>query len=169
MIINQKDLLALKPLDPMIEDKRKAHGVSWGLSEAGYDVRIKQDIHFYWNSGYPEIVIEDPTTGTKETIYDTFCLASTIEQFQLPNSLLGIVHDKSTWARTGVAVQNTVIEPNYKGYLTLEITFQRRHDVHIPAGSGIAQILFHEIKTPMSYNGKYQNQEDKPVDAIWEK
>jgi dCTP deaminase len=51
-----------------------------------------------------------------------FMLAATIERFQMPDDLMGIVHDKSTWARRGLVVQNTVIAPGWHGYLTLELT-----------------------------------------------
>lgn len=169
MIINKQDLLLLSPLFPMFDSKQVGNGVSFGLTEAGYDVRIAQEIQFFWNSGFPEIHIFDPVSQEKKVIHDTFTLASTIEMINMPNNLVGIVHDKSTWAREGVAVQNTVLEPGWKGGLTLELNFQRRKDVKIPFGSGIAQILFNEIKTPTAYNGKYQNQGKEPQEAIWEK
>lgn len=168
MIINGKDLYELKPVSPMIDHKEKLHGVSYGLAEVGYDIRVAQDIHYYWNGGNPEIHITDPISGTKKVVYDTFTLASTIESFSMPDFLVGIVHDKSTWAREGVAVQNTVIEVMWKGVLTLEISFQRRNEVHIPAGAGIAQVIFHQVKNPACYNGKYQNQKAEPQEAIWE-
>lgn len=111
MIINGKDLYELKPVSPMIDHKEKLHGVSYGLAEVGYDVRVAQDIYYFWNDGNPEIHLVDPITGSKEIIRDNFTLASTIEHFDMPDFLVGIVHDKSTWGRAGVAVQNTVIEP----------------------------------------------------------
>ena len=54
-----------------------------------------------------------------------FLLAATVERFQMPNDLMGIVHDKSTWARRGLVVQNTVIEPGWHGYLTIEVDQSR--------------------------------------------
>ncbi len=84
----------------------------------------------------------------------------------MPDYLVGVVHDKSTWARRGLSVFNTVLEPGWKGFLTLELVYHGRDRLHIPAGSGIAQVLFHETMDYASYDGKYQNQADKPVGAI---
>lgn len=121
-------------------------GTTFGLGPAGYDVRIAE-----------KIVLE----------YGDFALASTIEKFNMPNNVLGIVHDKSTWARRGVAVQNTVIEPGWNGYLTLELTMHRRIGLEIMAGCGIAQIIFHKLDHPtmIPYTGKYQNQKSGPQEA----
>jgi dCTP deaminase len=95
-----------------------------------------------------------------------FALASTIEEFQMPTDMVGVVHDKSTWARKGLSVFNTVIEPGWKGFLTLELVYHGRDILAIPAGSGIAQVLFHNTAFTASYDGKYQNQADQPVEAI---
>ena len=96
-----------------------------------------------------------------------FILASTVEYFDMPNDLVGIVHDKSTWARRGLAVQNTVIEPGWRGYLTLELTMHAWRFQRIRAGTGIAQIMFHRLDQPAEkpYSGKYQNQERGPQPA----
>ncbi len=94
-------------------------------------------------------------------------LASTIERFKMPNNLVGIVHDKSTWARRGIAVQNTVIEPGWEGWLTLELTNHGPEPVLLKRGMGISQILFHLLDEPteIPYEGKYQDQERGPVAA----
>ena len=73
---------------------------------------------------------------------------------------------KSTWAREGLSVFNTVIESGWNGFLTLELVYHGQKDLHIPAGSGIAQVIFHQLHEPGYYQGRYQNQADKPVDAI---
>lgn len=83
----------------------------------------------------------------------------------MPPYLVGIVHDKSTWARRGLSVRNTVIEPGWHGFLTLELVYDGNTRLTIPAGAGIAQIIFHELASPANYDGKYQNQPDKPVQA----
>jgi len=95
-----------------------------------------------------------------------FVIASAIEQFQMPSYLVGIVHDKSTWARRGLSVFNTVIEPGWCGFLTLELVYHGRQVLHIPAGTGIAQVVFHRTTERASYDGKYQGQPDRPVEAI---
>jgi dCTP deaminase len=146
MIINGKSLLDDDPLWPMTSLKVRAQGVSYGLSEAGYDIRIKQDVWLFPGK--------------------SFALASSIEKFRMPNDLVGIVHDKSTWARRKLSVFNTVIEPGWVGFLTLELVYHGWKPLHIPAGAGIAQVIFHETTLPASYNGKYQNQENRPVKAI---
>ena len=161
MIINGASLLEAAPIHDMVLGKMVGPGgTSFGLGEAGYDIRIKQEIHFQ-NAGshYIHLTSEDSGVGR-------FCLASAIEKFQMPDNLTGVVHDKSTWARKGLSVFNTVIEPGWKGYLTLELVYHGEEDLIIPAGAGIAQVLFHQNSDPAAYDGKYQNQEDKPVAAI---
>ena len=146
MIINGKSLLRCKPLTPMLDSKQREHGVSYGLSEAGYDVRIKQDVRL--------------------SPKNRFSLASTVERFTMPSHLVGVVHDKSTWARQGLSVFNTVIEPDWEGYLTLELVYHGNGELVIPAGAGIAQILFYALLENASYgDGKYQGQPDHPVEA----
>lgn len=146
MIRNGKNLVRDMPVSPMLETKERAHGVSYGLSEAGYDIRIKQDVTLH--------------------PFKRFSLASTIEHFHMPYDLVGIVHDKSTWARRGLSVFNTVIEPGWKGYLTLELVYNGWKPLHIPAGAGIAQVIFHQTELHAHYQGKYHNQPDRPVPAI---
>lgn len=168
-VINRGHLLRASPLVVMAEQKMTGPGgTSWGLGEAGYDIRIKQDIHFKAVEGhvYPShngrYVSVDGETYTR----GRFALASAIEEFRMPADLLGIVHDKSTWARRGLSVFNTVIEPGWNGFLTLELVYQGEGELIIPAGAGIAQVIFHEVKEKAWYSGKYQNQGDKPVAAI---
>jgi dCTP deaminase len=89
-----------------------------------------------------------------------------VERFEMPNHLVGVVHDKSTWARQGLSVFNTVIEPTWSGYLTLELVYHGNGELLIPAGAGIAQVLFYSLLHEASYgDGKYQNQPDEPVGA----
>ncbi len=127
-------------------------GMSYGLSSAGYDIRLDQTI-----------VIRP----------GEFTLASTLEQFDIPDDILAIVHDKSSWARRGIALQNTVFEPGWKGYATLEIS-DHRHEgeaILIPAGAPIAQLVFHQLIVPteMPYSGKYQGQAKRPQVARLER
>lgn len=147
MISNGKALLHEAPIKGMLDHKAREHGVSYGLSEAGYDVRIKQEL----------FLSEDAR----------FSLASTVERFDMPKTLVGVVHDKSTWARRGLSVFNTVIEPGWNGWLTLELVYHGCGTLHIPAGAGIAQVLFSHLEWPADYgDGKYQNQENEPVGPI---
>lgn len=135
---------------PFVEEKIiHPCGMSFGLSAAGYDVRIAQG------------AILKP---------GDFLLASTVERFAMPDWIVGIVHDKSTLARLGIALQNTVIEPGWEGWLTLEITNHGPEPVELVKRQPIAQVLFHALDQPTArpYSGKYQNQKEGPQAAIRE-
>jgi dCTP deaminase len=172
MAINGRILLEAAPIKDMLNHKVRTNGVSHGLSEAGYDIRIKQDVYFY--PYLPEAYIQSNPVSIGTTVVDgqevegRFALASAIEEFNMPPNLLGIVHDKSTWARHGLSVFNTVIEPGWRGFLTLELVYHGQKDLYIPAGSGIAQVIFHAVSCPTQYEGKYQDQKDQPIDPIFE-
>lgn len=142
-------------IDPCCERTRHG-GVTFGLSSAGYDVRVEFD-----EEGLQGELVLEP---------GQFMLASTIEKFRMPNDLVGIVHDKSSWARRGLAVQNTVIEPGWTGWLTLELTNHGSEPLFLERGVGIAQILFHRLDFPTEqvYEGKYQAQKRGPVEAVSE-
>ena len=160
MIASGQTLRKLQPLIPFCK-RTRFNGMTYGVGPAGYDVRIDQDVIL-------------PPGG--------FALASTIEEFDMPLDLLGIVHDKSTWARLGLTVQNTVLEPGWKGFLTLELTnhnppvpwwkFRDREKgvIRIARGTPIAQIIFHYTDEPVErgYSGKYQHQKRGPQEAILE-
>jgi len=163
MIVNGASLLLAAPIKNMLSGKEREHGVSHGLGEAGYDITIKQSIDFR--------ISQDPHIGRSVRVdgvleAGSFCIASAVEEFQMPNNLVGVVHDKSTWARRGLSVFNTIIEPGWFGHLTLELVYHGTKPLFIPAGAGIAQVIFHKIQLPASYDGKYQGQADKPVGAI---
>lgn len=168
MYVNGKNLLKLAPIANMVARKKKFEGTSFGLSEAGYDIRVKQKIEFI-NDQYGDrhIIVTDPDTNKCKVFKGNFCLASSFERFQMPLKVVGTVKDKSTWARRGVSVFNTVIEPGWNGYLTLELVFHGQGSMEILPGQGIAQVLFGRLEEEGDYgNGKYQNAADKPQDAI---
>jgi len=166
MFINGNSLLKAAPIKDMFTDKQRFEGTSHGLAEAGYDIRIKQNISFFPNTpkGGPGILVTERNQSILRQ--GRFCLASAIEEFQMPNNLVGGVKDKSTWARQGLSVFNTVIEPGWNGFLTLELVFHGNEEVNIVGGQGIAQVLFGLLTESGDYgDGKYQNQEDRPVTA----
>lgn len=169
MIINGHDLFVAAPIKDMVPEKVVAHGMTYGLGEAGYDIRIKQEIRFYpvnFTSGSAKFFVATLDQGFVDTeVEGRFTIASAIEEFHMPDNLLGRVCDKSSWARKGLSVFNTVIEPGWKGYLTLELVYHGNTELFIPAGAPIAQVLFEEVKNPAKYVGRYQNQEDKPTPA----
>ena len=162
-VINGKTLLAKAPIREMIPHKLKAHGTSYGLVEAGYDIRIKQEIIFR-----PGMAMGPTIEVDGQLEHGRFTMASAIEEFDMPTDLVGVVHDKSTWARQGLSVFNTVIEPGFKGGLTLELVFHGNEELIIPAGAGIAQVIFTSLAHDARYEGKYQNQSTDPTPAIFD-
>ena len=144
MILSGETIKRLGILYPCNERTIHTSGLTYGLSHCGYDIRVAQDVSFFEYR---------------------FTLASSVEQFTIPDDVMGVVHDKSTWARQGLSVFNTVIEPGWKGYLTLELV-NHYNIVTIKAGTPIAQVVFHQVdeKVP-GYKGKYQNQPNQPIQA----
>lgn len=158
-VINGKTLLRKAPIKDMLSEKVSGYGVSHGLGEAGYDIRLKQDVRFKPGGiGGDHVIV-----GNGDPEWGRFAIASAMEEFQMPSDLVGIVHDKSTWARQGLSVFNTVIEPGWNGFLTLELVFHGSREIFIPAGAGIAQVIFSSLAHDAAYHGKYQDQRDEPV------
>ena len=172
MIINGRDLIAAAPIKDMVPEKVVAHGMTYGCSEAGYDIRIKQEIRFYPVNPDAEFKKFRVMSYTNDSFTSDdegrFILASAIEEFQMPTHLLGRVCDKSSWARKGLSVFNTVIEPGFIGGLTLELIYHGNTELVIPAGAPIAQVIFEEVKNPAQYNGKYQGQSSEPTPSKYE-
>lgn len=142
-------LIEISELNPLItpfHERTVFRGLSFGLSGHGYDIRIAEDIHLAPRQ---------------------FALASSVERFDMHPGLAAIVHDKSSWARQGLSVFNTVIEAGWCGFLTLELINHGPEPIVINRGSAIAQIVFHrlDIPTQQVYSGKYQNQEAGPQPA----
>ncbi len=127
-------------------------GLSGGLSVAGYDVTVEFD-----GTGY---------RGTDTISSGGFMLVSTIERFTMPDWLMGVVHDKSSLARQGLTVQNTVIEPGWSGWLTLELVNHGLKPITLWRGQPIAQVVFHRVEGAEPYSGKYQEQPRGPQEAI---
>lgn len=171
MVINGMKLLFRQPIKDMLPCKEHEHGVSRGLGEAGYDIRIKQEIQFCGLDNVRRYVVstERNADGSIRSYHrknGRFTIASAIEEFDMPTDMIGIVHDKSTWARQGVSVFNTVVECGWKGFLTLELVYHGSENLVIPAGAAIAQVVFHQTAEHQRYTGKYQNQANEPVSAI---
>jgi dCTP deaminase len=122
------------------------NGMSYGLSVAGYDLRIRDGL------------LLEP---------HGFALATTIERFEFPHDVLGVLADKSTWARRGLAVQNTIFEPGWRGYPTIELTNHNAFTLAIEPGMPIGQMIFHKLDraTDIPYTGKYQDQKQEPTPA----
>lgn len=135
-------------INPLCE-RAVIHGMSYGLSAAGYDIRIK------------DALVLAP---------GDFALGTTVEHISLPVDLMAELKDKSTWARRGIAVQNTIFEPGWRGYPTVEVSNHGPHIVRVPAGAPIGQLIFHVLDEPTErpYEGKYQDQPQRPVEALEE-
>ena len=119
------------------------NGMSFGSGSASYDIRLDQNT---------------------ELKPHEFKLASSREYFSMPDDVVGIVHDKSSHARRGVSVFNTVIDPGWRGYLTLEMVNHSEVTVRLSAGDPIAQVILHSLDEPTEkpYEGKYQDQPRGP-------
>ncbi len=148
MILSAQTIRKLGVITPFHE-RTKCNGMTFGLGPAGYDVRIAEDI-WLW-----------PFWGR---------LASTLEHFDIPDDVMPLVMDKSTWARRFVFAGNTVIEPGWRGYLTLELVRMLPWPIRIKAGTPICQIVFLKLDeaTEKPYDGKYQDQRSGAVPAVLE-
>lgn len=143
-VLSAQMIRCLGLVSPLHKAHKDCSGNSIGLSACGVDITIAQSMILY---------------GT------CFRLASAQEYFNLPNNVMGVVHDKSSLARVGLAVQNTVLEPGWRGFLTLELSFHlENHELRLMSGSAIAQVVFHFLDEPtaLPYDGKYQEQEPGP-------
>ena len=162
-------------LDGMIspfEAKQIREGkISYGLSSFGYDARVSDEFKIFTNVN-SEIV--DPknfkptnfvTKNTSECVIppNSFVLARTVEKFKIPDDVLVICLGKSTYARCGIIVNVTPLEPGWEGYVTLEFSNTTPLPAKIYANEGVAQMLFFESdeECETSYkdrDGKYQGQ-----------
>lgn len=155
------------------EDGQKRNGViSYGVSSYGYDIRVADEYKIFTNV-FSAIV--DPKDFNPQSMIDfkgdvcvippnSFALARTVEYFHIPRGVLTICVGKSTYARCGIIVNVTPFEPEWEGYVTLEISNTTPLPAKIYSNEGIAQVLFFEGDEPceISYadkKGKYQNQQ----------
>jgi len=159
-------------IEPFVENQVRDGVVSYGLSSYGYDIRVADEFKIFTNV-FSAIV--DPKNFDNQSMIDfkgdvcvippnSFALARTIEYFRIPRSILTICVGKSTYARCGIIVNVTPFEPEWEGYVTLEISNTTPLPAKIYANEGIAQVLFFDGDEicEVSYadrKGKYQNQQ----------
>lgn len=139
MILPAQTIRALGILSPCCE-RTKENGVTYGLSPAGYDLRIANDIRLW------------PSSSVR---------VDAIERFNMPNDVMGLLFTKSTWARLHIEQAGSVVEPGWRGVLRLEINMHfGTEPIEIKAGTGMVQVVFHRLEAPteMPYAGKYQDQ-----------
>ncbi|NUM43273.1 MAG: dCTP deaminase [Anaerolineales bacterium] len=146
--------------------------ISYGVSSYGYDIRVADEFKIFTNV-YSAIV--DPKNFDTKSMVDfkgdvciippnSFALARTVEYFRIPRSVLTVCVGKSTYARCGIIVNVTPFEPEWEGFVTLEISNTTPLPAKIYANEGIAQVLFFEAdeECETSYadkKGKYQGQQ----------
>lgn len=128
-------------------ERTTAFGMTFAVDPASYDIRVRETISLAPGS---------------------FNLISSLEELDMPPDLSGRVADKSTWARRGLALQNTFIDPGWHGFLTMEVTHRGAAPVQLREGMPIAQIVFELLDQPtaLPYRGKYDAQPAHPVGPI---
>lgn len=164
-----------KMIEPFVERQVKSIDnqkiVSYGLSSYGYDIRVAPEFKVFTNI-HNSIV--DPKNFTEDSFVrlstdvcvvppNSFALARSIEYFRIPRDVLTICLGKSTYARCGIIVNVTPFEPEWEGFVTLEISNTTPLPAKIYANEGIAQVIFFQSPEPcqISYadrNGKYMKQ-----------
>ena len=151
-------------------------GISYGLSSYGYDARVGDKFQVLapdFDAPAKEQTIMDPKAFRMDRMYgvdgdciiepNSFALAHTVETFKLPRDILSICLGKSTYARCGIIINVTPLEPEWEGQVTIEISNTTPYPAKIYAGEGICQFLFFRASgvCKTSYadrKGKYQSQ-----------
>jgi len=159
----------IKPFHPQ---QVKNNNISYGLSSYGYDIRIADEFKIFKGSGKK---IVDPKNVNPDLFGDfkgaaciippnSFILARSLEYFKMPSNVLALCTGKSTYARIGVIVNVTPLEPSWEGYLTIAISNTSKSPAKLYADEGIAQVVFFESDeqchiTYADRKGKYQSQQ----------
>lgn len=168
----RKMALEHRMIEPFAEAQVRQGVISYGTSSYGYDIRVADEYKIFTNV-FSAVV--DPKNFDPRSMIDfkgdvcvippnSFALARTIEYFRIPRSVLTVCLGKSTYARCGIIVNVTPFEPEWEGFVTLEISNTTPLPARIYSNEGIAQVLFFEADEPcdISYadkKGKYQNQQ----------
>lgn len=160
------------PFEPdQVRNSESGKVISYGTSSYGYDVRCADEFKVFTNV---HSTIVDPKNFDEKNFVDiksdvciippnSFALARTVEKFKIPRGVLTVCLGKSTYARCGIIVNVTPLEPEWEGYVTLEFSNTTPLPAKIYANEGVAQMLFFESDEicQVSYSdrgGKYQNQ-----------
>ena len=168
----KKMALEKEMIKPFVSEQKREKLISYGLSSFGYDARVSDEFKIFTNINGSEIV--DPknfkptnfvTKKVSECIIppNSFVLASTVEYFKIPKDVLVICLGKSTYARCGIIVNVTPLEPGWEGNVTLEFSNTTPLPAKIYANEGVAQFVFLKgnEKPEVSYSdrkGKYMGQ-----------
>ena len=158
-------------IKPFEQSQVRDRVISYGVSSYGYDLRVADEFKIFTNV---HSAIVDPKNFAQDSFVDfkgdvciippnSFALARSVEYFRIPRNVLTICVGKSTYARCGLIVNVTPFEPEWQGYVTLEISNTTPLPAKVYANEGLAQVLFFEADETceQSYadkRGKYQNQ-----------
>jgi dCTP deaminase len=158
-------------IEPFVDSQKRQGIISYGLSSYGYDARVGNEFKIFTNV---DSAVVDPKNFAANSFVDrtgdvciippnSFALARTVEYFRIPRDVLVVCVGKSTYARCGIIVNVTPLEPEWEGHVTLEFSNTTPLPAKIYANEGACQFLFLQGDQPceVSYRdkaGKYQGQ-----------
>ena len=159
-------------IEPFAENQKRDGVISYGLSSYGYDLRVADEFKIFTNVNNSVV---DPKDFDERSFVEfkgpvcivppnSFALARSVEYFRIPRSVLTICVGKSTYARCGIIVNVTPLEPEWEGFVTLEISNTTPLPARVYSNEGLCQIVFFESDEvcETSYKdkkGKYQAQQ----------
>src|SRR5512136_603603 len=168
----RKMALEQKMIEPFVDTQERKGVISYGVSSYGYDLRIADEFKIFTNVNS---TIVDPKDMDPASMVDfkgpvaiippnSFALGRSVEYFRIPRNVITVCLGKSTYARCGIITNVTPFEPEWEGFVTLEISNTTPLPAKIYANEGIAQVLFFESDEACetSYadrQGKYQGQQ----------
>ena len=158
-------------IKPFVAEQTRGNRISYGLSSFGYDARVSNEFKIFTDV---DSAVVDPKNFNKNSFVsrvadeciippNSFALASTVEYFKIPRDVLVICLGKSTYARCGIIVNVTPLEPGWEGHVTLEFSNTTPLPAKVYANEGVAQFIFlkgNELPdtTYADRNGKYMGQ-----------
>lgn len=157
-----------------------AKAISYGLSQSGYDIRLSEKEFMLVRQSIAPYRELDPKAFNDKMLFKTalvqnkegnkffwlpphcYGLGTSVEKFSMPTNIMGIAQGKSTYARCGIIVNITPIEPGWHGFLTISIVNPTDYHVRIYANEGIAQVMLFDVgEVAQAYEGAYQGQSAK--------
>lgn len=186
-LLYDKEIQQLAELDtflPFVGEKRRSldsgtKAISYGLSQAGYDIRLSSDSFLIFDgkefkgsskptldpkmmaySGYEACLNHGPEGSWFVLPPHSFGLGVSLELISMPPSIMGLCDGKSTYARCGIVINVTPIEPGWAGHLTMHIANPTAFPARIYANEGIVQVMLYKLDGAVeeAYSGHYQNQ-----------
>ena len=165
-------------INPFINHSERENTISYGLGPYGYDLRLANEYKKIKGANVsidPYTIKDDDyeslSGNTIEIAPNSYILGKSLEYIKMPKKILGLVFGKSTYARAGILVNVTPIEPEWEGFLTISISNVSGNKVKLHPLQGIAQIVFFESDLPPLYSysdlkGKYNKQNDITISKI---